>query len=270
MASPSGEVAGHLDNASVHFLDAQICEASADPGTRAESGVACEVSTSDEPTLPLMADIMSGPNAPLTKGFLMAQWRTIPVDRIFGEHHDLSDVKVQMELHNLLTKADFVWAALDCSTKSRCRQIPSRIPGKQLPPPLRSDEHPMGLPGLQGSDKERVTTDNAAAEFALAELKVHRGRGGGSGRENPENSLHWSTPTELDMLAEGVWHDQFYEACSLQGARRKKQRLRHDIEEIRCWPSMRCRHTHMNGIQLLATMVRYNIRATRKQNTPLA
>ena len=75
----------------------------------------------------------------------------------------MSDVKVQMELHNLLPKADFVWAALDCSTKSRCMQIPSRIPGKQLPPPLRSDEHPMGLPGLQGSDKETVTADNAAA-----------------------------------------------------------------------------------------------------------
>ena len=38
----------------------------------------------------LMADIMSGPNTPIAKGFLMAQWRTIPVDRLFGPHHIFS------------------------------------------------------------------------------------------------------------------------------------------------------------------------------------
>ena len=73
MASPSGEVSSHVDSDSVHFIDAQICEASTSPGTNAGTDAACEVSTSDEPTLPLMADIMSGPNAPLSKGFLMAQ-----------------------------------------------------------------------------------------------------------------------------------------------------------------------------------------------------
>ena len=92
----------------------------------------------------------------------MAQWRTKPVDELFGKHHNLSDVKVQKELHILLLRADFVWAALYCSTETSCRNIPSKIPGRKLPPPLRSDEYPMGLPGLQGSDKERVTTDNAA------------------------------------------------------------------------------------------------------------
>ena len=39
-------------------MDAQVCEASADQATRAESGATCEASTSDEPTLPLMADII--------------------------------------------------------------------------------------------------------------------------------------------------------------------------------------------------------------------
>ena len=143
----------------------------------------------------------------------------------------MADTKVQLQLHK--TWADLIWAASDCSTKSRCREIPSRIPGKVLPPPLRSEEHPMGLPGLQGSDKERVTADNAAAEFVLAELKLHQRRGGGSGRENPANSLHWSTPTEIESFATGTWWDQLYETCSLQGARRKRQRIRSDIEEIR-------------------------------------
>ena len=95
-------------NDSSHFVDAQVCEASADQGTRAEPGTACEESTSDKPTLPLMADIMSGSNTPIAKGFLMAHWRTIPVDRLFGEHYDLSQGKVQTELHNTLPKTDFV------------------------------------------------------------------------------------------------------------------------------------------------------------------
>ena len=153
MVTPSGEDASHHNHSLKLDEVVVICEASTDLATKAKLKPTCEASTSNGPALPLMADIMSGPNAPLSKGFLMAQWRTIPVDRIFGAHHDLSDDKVQMHLHNMLPSADFIWAALDCSTKARCRNIPSKIPGKNLPPPLRSDEHPMGLPGLQGSDK---------------------------------------------------------------------------------------------------------------------
>ena len=80
----------------------------------------------------------------------------MPIDRLFGPHDDLSDTNVQLAVHEALRDAAFIAAAFDCSTKSRCRQIPSKIPGKNLPPPFRSDEYPMGLPGLQGSDKERV------------------------------------------------------------------------------------------------------------------
>ena len=174
----------------------------------------------------------------------MAQWRALPIDRLFGEHHDISDTGVQAGLHEQFKEADFMWAAIDCSTKTLARTIPSKIAGKRLPPPLRSQEYPMGLPGLQGSDKERVTTDNDASEFVLSELKLHHARSGGSGRENPETSLHWSTPTERDMWDSGDWQDTLYHACCLQGTRRKRQKIRHDIEEILCWPSMKCRHMH--------------------------
>ena len=192
-----------------------------------------------------MIDIMSGPNAPLAKAFVMAQWRTAPIDRVFGANHDLADPEVQARVHGIISGADFVWAALDCSTKSRARGIPRNFAdGRKMPGPLRSDAHPMGLPELQGSDKERVTRDNDAAEFVLGELRVHQERGGASGRENPESSLHWSTPTEVGMFSQGKWFDKLYDACTMQGARRKRQRLRHDLEELRQWPDMRCRHTH--------------------------
>ncbi|WP_288992127.1 hypothetical protein [uncultured Marinobacter sp.] len=46
------------------------------------------------------------------------------------------------------------------------------------------------------------------------------------------------------MVKQGTWWDKYYDACTLQGARRKKQCIRHDVEEIHRWPDMRCRHTH--------------------------
>ena len=184
MASPPGEVARSSKSDFSYFIDAQICEASADQGTRAKSGITREVPTSDEPTLPLMADFTSGPNTPIAKGFLMAQWRTIPDDRLFGEHHDLSNIKTQMELHKLLPKVDSVWAALDCSTKTNCTNNAAK-----------------------NNYSCEFAENNAAAAFILAELKVHHGRGGGSSRENPVDSWHWNTPTEMDKFAEGVWDD---------------------------------------------------------------
>ena len=42
-----------------------------------------------------------------------------------------------------------------CGTSSRAREMPSG------PPPLRSETHPAGLPGLQGLDKVRVEAANA-------------------------------------------------------------------------------------------------------------
>ena len=83
----------------------------------------------------------------------------------------------------------------------------------------------MGLPGLHGYDRERVSADNDAAEFILGELMLHQSPGGTSGRENPANSLHWFTLTEVGMFKQGTWYDQHYDASVLQAARRKKQRI---------------------------------------------
>ena len=46
------------------------------------------------------------------------------------------------------------------------------------------------------------------------------------------------------MFKLGTWRDKYYDACTLQGATRKKQCIRHDVEEIQLWPLMRCRHVH--------------------------
>ena len=143
-----------------------------------------EVTTeSDQDGMPLMADVMSGPNYPLAKAFEIAGWRTFAIDLLFGEQYDLSKLENQEKVREHLKQADFIWAALDCSTETRCREIPRKhADGKSMLSPLRSQEYPMGMPELQGHDKKRVAADNTAAEFVLGELRLHQSKGGGSGK----------------------------------------------------------------------------------------
>ena len=102
-----------------------------------------------------MVDIMSGPNYPLAKGFEMAGWRIFPVDILFGDEHGLSKLDNQEKIRQQLKQADFIWAALDCSDKARIREIQRKhADGRPMPSPLRSVEHPMGLPDLQGHNKK--------------------------------------------------------------------------------------------------------------------
>ena len=193
-----------------------------------------------------MADIMAGPNTPITKAFLFCGWRTIPVDWCFGTSHDLSSKAVQSHLRLLLQEATFVFAAMDCSTKSRAREIPRVFQdGRPAPGPLRSEKHPEGLPNLTGKDLERVRVDNQACAFVLEAIEGVVARGGGSIRENPGRSLHWHLPQERRMAESGDWYDTEYSACCFGGARCKYQRLRHNIEEVNEWPPAVCHHTHL-------------------------
>ena len=128
-----------------------------------------------------MVDLMAGPNAPLTKAFIFCGWRTITVDWLIDASHDLSHPLRQASLHEQLQDAAFLFAVLDCSTKSRAREIPITFSdGRPGPPPLRSKQHPEGLPNLSGRNKERVATDNAACHWVLDEIQALAQRGGGS------------------------------------------------------------------------------------------
>ena len=167
------------------------------------------------------------------------------MDWMLDSSHDLSNGLRQQSLHEQLQSVCFIAAALDCSTKSRAREIPRDFgDGRPPPRPLRSEKHPLGLPELTGSQLARVEQDNAAASFVLSEIDQLVDRGGGSVRENPYNSLHWWTPDEVAMWESGRWSDQRYSACFFGGARAKLQRLRHNIAEIAPWPRADCNHFH--------------------------
>ena len=192
-----------------------------------------------------MADLMSGPNAPLTKAFLFCGWRCITVDWLLDPSHDLANPVRQDSLATQLQAVDFIGAAMDCSTKSRARETPRNFDdGRPAPQPLRSVEFPEGLPNLRSSDQARVHTDNVACRFLLDQIQLLADRGGASVRENPWRSLHWYLPQEQAMMATGQWQDKRYASCCFMGARSKSQCLRHNLLEINEWPVLDCHHVH--------------------------
>ena len=188
---------------------------------------------------------MSGPGAPVSKALLWCGWRVLPIDILLDPTHDLSDVTRQRLLHEQLQDADCIMAALDCSTKSRAREIPLHFSdGRPSPKPLRSNEHPEGLPDLHPRDKARVLRDNKAAGFVLEEIQAMVQRGGATVRENPGRSLHSELPEEKKMMDSGQYWETEYSACVFQSARCKYQKLRHNVLEINQWPKALCAHTH--------------------------
>lgn len=182
---------------------------------------------------------------PITKAFLFCGWRSLPVDWEIDPAHDLSNPLRQQSLKPQLQEADCIFAAFDCSTKSRAREIPRNFQdGRPAPQPLRTEAHPEGLPHLSPKDQKRVDTDNSACSFILSEIQAVAARGGISVRENPLRSLHWHLPQEVEMMESGKWWDTDYAACCWAGARCKQQKLRHNVQEIADWPAIQCHHIH--------------------------
>ena len=118
----------------------------------------CEAETLGPPS---MVDVFSGPNAPLASAFRMCGWQSETLDREIRASDDLNSTARQRKLAIQMKSATFVAVAFDCSTKSRVREIPREFEdGRRAPGPLRSEDHPEGLPSFQGAEKKRVEQDN--------------------------------------------------------------------------------------------------------------
>ena len=163
---------------------------------------------------------MCGPGAPVSKALLWCGWKVIPIDILLEPDHDLGEQSMQRCLHTKLQEVDCIMAALDCSTKSRAREIPIHFSdGRPGPKPLRSVDFPEGLPDLPHKDALRVRRDNVAADFVLDEIHSLAQRGGATIRENPGRSLHWELPREKELMDTGLYYDTEYSACVCQSAR---------------------------------------------------
>ena len=151
---------------------------------------------------------------------------------------DVSRPEVRQAIAGCLPQTSCIASAMSCATKSRARE---KQPG---PPPLRSVEFPRGLPNLSDQNLLRVTQDNFSSDYAIALQHWGHQHGLACLRENPLRSLHWEDPNEVTLHSQGGWYDFDYDACVFLGARRKAQRLRHNITEFLSLPTMRCGHIH--------------------------
>ena len=192
-----------------------------------------------------MADLLCGPNSPMAVAFAFCGWRTFSVDLKINPEDDVAQPGTQSRLHEQLQEAALIAVAYDCSTKSRIREIPRVFSdGRPAPQPLRTEEEPLGRWDLDEIDAARVAWDNAACDFLMDEVSLCHDRGGGTLQENPWRSLHWALPRQQQMIQSGEYWDLDYHACALQGARCKRQNIRHDIEELTQWEPMPCGHVH--------------------------
>lgn len=112
---------------------------------------------------------------------------------------DLTTTAGQNALRKLVTDPSvaYVHFAPPCGTATRARDRRRKnadgTPAALDPKPLRSDEHPDGLPNLSGKDAERVKAANILYEFTAALCAELSGLGIAWSIENPTNSRMWDT-----------------------------------------------------------------------------
>ena len=96
--------------------------------------------------------------------------------------------------------------------------------GFNIPKPVRSDAFPLGLPNLQGLDREKViiANDTYKAMIEVAERCLQWGSA--ISIENPGNSLFWKIPFVLAFINRVKGFDAVFHHCAHGGLRDKLTR----------------------------------------------
>ena len=125
-----------------------------------------------------------------------------------------------------------VHLGLPCGTCSRAREVPIpaalRQAGVPQPPPLRSAQYPLGLPGLKPLHQRRVDSANALYHLAILIILWCDERGIILSIENPANSWLWAALVALALehsesaaAALGKLQRILFHACCHGSTRRK-------------------------------------------------
>ena len=144
-----------------------------------------------------------------------------------------------------------VHMAPPCGTSSRARdkQVPKRLraQGAPNPPPLRSEEHPNGLPSLTGLNKEKVVMANILYLFCTQVANLCIDTGVGFTIENPTNSYMWMTAPFVGLLSRPEVLAVEMDLCMHGSARNKSQKLVTNCPEVNEM-SKKCdaSHTHLS------------------------
>ena len=158
---------------------------------------------------------------------------------------NLADNNGQALLWKILENPRLVYIHLGppCGTSSRAREI-RRFNGK-CPLPLRSTEHPNGLPHLRGVDKRKVDTANVLYALTGAIMKHATDLGILATIENPLRSHMWRTSFLTRPLCDlSLFPVQFHH-CMYGATRRKRTKLLCNHECFRSL-ELECDNNHVH------------------------
>ena len=186
----------------------------------------------------LVVEIFAG-SARLAKACRHVGCRSVAVDktadRSQGAKIFICDVTKPEDLEMLkqflaAEKQSIGWVhfAPACGTASKAREKPNKAlerAGFKVPKPLRSAEHPLGLPGLTGLDLIRTQSANEVYAITAELVRMLVGWGIFVTVENPTNSLFWVIPCILAMLADLGGYDTIFDNCCHGGARKKSSKF---------------------------------------------
>ena len=189
---------------------------------------------------PWVFELFSG-RASLSRALWQAGFQVLSLDSGINQAAsptaklDLASEDGQSLLWDLLSKFDpfALHLGVPCGTASRAREKPlpkHALCGRPSPQPLRSRDHPLGLPGLTGLDAQRVRSANALYKFAYRLILHCVRRQIVITLENPINSYLWQI-LELFASLDGVpWpptelEEVLFHVCCHGGTRPKHTKL---------------------------------------------
>ena len=102
---------------------------------------------------PLYVGMMEGPNAPMALAFKWCGWRTKVFEKkpnVLGPPMNLLIKDVQKQVMVAMKEGQALGWGMECKSMTAALNIPD--PDVPEAVPVRSKEHPMGLPELLGDD----------------------------------------------------------------------------------------------------------------------
>ena len=186
----------------------------------------------------LVMEIFAG-SARLTKACRGLGMRAVAVDktqdRSEGSHIFQCDVTNESDRQSLVAFLEaerdnlgWVHFAPACGTASKAREREQpglERKGFSLPKPLRSELHPLGLPGLTGVDKLRTETANLVYEVCAQLVTMLVQWGVCCTIENPTNSLFWCVPCIKTLVSNLGGYDCIFDNCCHGGQRKKSSKF---------------------------------------------
>ena len=209
----------------------------------------------------LFIEVFAG-TARLSKVAKDSGFQVLPVDKtsarasqIYIAQYDLADPDALQNLLDLIKEEKqknlAIHLAPACGTASKAREkklVTLAKQGFRIPGPLRSQQKPMGLDGLQGLDKVRTETANMVYSASAQIINLCINQQILCSVENPENSLFWFYPEINNILQNFKGHSVTFHNCMHGGVRNKLTKWWATDQTFESLRSL-CdgRHTHMRS-----------------------